>query len=162
MDNDGWGDPNNSETSCGVLRSQGYVKDNTDCDDNSADINPEATEVCNGIDDNCSGTIDNVTAELLTTFYEDSDGDTYGNFDIAMLTCFASSGYVDNSDDCDDTAAAIHPGAVEVCNGKDDNCSGTIDDVDSTEGETFYQDADGDGFGNLDITTTACPFSDKL
>lgn len=51
------------------------------------------------------------------------------------LSCFEVSGYVKNSGDCDDTSAAVNPDATEICNGIDDNCSGTIDDA---EGEVLY------------------------
>ena len=47
----------------------------------------------------------------------DGDGDTYG----PGTGC---------GGDCDDARAAVHPGAVEVCNGTDDDCSGAADDGD--------------------------------
>ncbi len=50
-------------------------------------------------------------------------------------------------DDCDDSDAAIHPGATEVCNGVDDNCN-----ADTDEGlamVTVYVDADADRYGEL-------------
>jgi len=77
------------------------------------------------------------------TFYQDSDGDGYGSSIIQELACTQPSGYVSNSDDCDDTNPAIHPGADEVCNGIDDNCDLQID-----EGLTF--DNDGDGYSTSD------------
>ena len=62
--------------------------------------------------------------------------------------------------DCDDGDPSIHPGAVEICNGIDDDCDRLIDDSDdslSSVGlETFYEDADGDGYGTADVTRAAC------
>jgi len=43
-----------------------------------------------------------------------------------------------------------------VCNGKDDNCSGTVDDVPADQMRTVYQDADKDGYGNPDISKSEC------
>ena len=57
------------------------------------------------------------------------------------------------ADDCNDNDAAIHPGADETCNGFDDDCNGTIDDDLLA---TFYRDADGDSFGDLDDMASAC------
>jgi MYXO-CTERM domain-containing protein len=50
--------------------------------------------------------------------------------------------------DCDDADPAIHPGAVDACDGIDDDCDGT-------DGPTWYRDADGDGHG-ADLSTIAC------
>jgi len=46
--------------------------------------------------------------------------------------------------DCDDNDASIKPGAVEACDGVDNDCDG---DIDEGTGDLFYVDADGDGFG---------------
>ena len=122
-----------------------------DCNDNISLIHPGAAETCNGIDDNCNGQIDE---GVLTTFYRDADGDGFGNFALTTIACSAPLGYVSNHADCNDTNAAIHPGATELCNGMDDNCDGQIDEGGLTS--TFYRDADGDGYGNLALTIQAC------
>jgi hypothetical protein len=77
--------------------------------------------------------------EQLTPYYRDADGDTYGNPAVSTLACEAPAGYVDNSTgfDCDDTDAAVHPGAAEVCNGIDDDCNGLVDDNETCDG-TLY------------------------
>jgi hypothetical protein len=88
-----------------------------------------------------------------STWYADADGDGYGLSTSTLSYCTQPYGYVANSTDCDDAVASINPGASEVCNSADDNCSGAAD-----EGLTFsnyYADADGDGFG-AGLPTTTC------
>ena len=98
-----------------------------DCDDTDADINAEGTDVpCNGIDEDCSGTDDASTAD---TWYEDSDGDSYGNAGSALAACTQPEGYVADNTDCDDDNGGSYPGNAEVCgNGIDDNCDGNVDE----------------------------------
>jgi hypothetical protein len=59
-------------------------------------------------------------------------------------------------DDCDDTNAAVHPSAVEVCNAVDDDCDGATDEHGSVGELGWYVDADGDGFGSAHVEQTAC------
>ncbi|WP_173179852.1 MopE-related protein [Desulfosarcina ovata] len=141
----------NPDTLDDDLDQDGYVLAD-DCDDTDAAVNPEATEVCDGIDNNCDGQIDE---GVTTTFYLDADGDGFGDEAAPTEACEAPTGYVAVAGDCDDTDAAINPGATEVCDDIDNNCDGQID-----EGcGVYYQDADGDGYGNPDVSIedTALP-----
>ncbi|MED5372111.1 MAG: MopE-related protein [Myxococcota bacterium] len=119
----------------------------TDCDDSDAAVHPGAIEVCNGIDDDCSGGEDDLIEG--PAFYLDSDGDGYGNPETGKIMCAEEAiGRVSESGDCDDTDGAVNPGALEICNGVDDDCDGGIDDDDPEFTDTtFYRDMDGDGFG---------------
>ena len=102
--------------------ADGYSELAGDCDDANAFVSPYATEVVNGLDDNCDGRIDEGSG------WYDDDGD----------------GYAEEEGDCDDADADVHPGAVETDNDRDDDCDGLVDngavDLDS-DGFTV---ADGD------------------
>ncbi len=148
-DSDGFGNPLSSIQA--ASQPAGYVSNSTDCNDNNANIKPSATEICNGVDDDCDGSVDE---GVQSTFYRDQDADGFGNSAITILACTAPAGYVSNSSDCNDNNANIKPGATEICNGIDDNCNGTIDEGFSPT--TFYRDQDNDGFGNISITIISC------
>jgi len=61
VDADGYGDPAVAWPSCSGTIPAGYAANSTDCNDASASVHPAAAEVCNGIDDNCDGILDNAT-----------------------------------------------------------------------------------------------------
>ena len=99
-------------------------------------------DICNGLDDNCDGALDN----------GDSDVD----------------GYTDCVD-CAPFTWAIHPGAAEICNGLDDNCDQMVDDFPGADldgdgvavcdncpqtANPGQEDEDHDGFGD---TCDTCP-----
>ncbi len=149
-DGDGYGDADTAQSACD--QPSGHVADSSDCDDDDDSVNPNAVETCNDTDDDCDGDIDEDATDA-TTWYADADGDGYGDADTVEVSCDAASGWLDDATDCDDTDAAINPGAEEVCDGADNDCDSTTDE-NATDAATWYEDSDGDGFGA--DATVAC------
>ncbi len=156
-DGDGWGDEDAGEQRCS--QPSGYVAAGEDCDDGDAEINPFADEVCNEIDDDCDGLVDDDDSVASgDSWYADDDGDGFGDASSSIPACAQPSGYVSDDSDCDDTDAAIHPEGTEICNGADDDCDGLVDDDDDgvSGRDMWYADDDGDGYGNAGDFTPAC------
>ena len=147
-DGDFYGNPDDTVFDCSP--PAGYTVDDTDCDDTNAAVNPWAVETCNGVDDNCDGTIDE---GVKTTYYADADGDNYGDSDSMIEDCSAPAGFVADATDCDDTAAPVNPGELEICDGFDNNCDSTVDEGVKT---TYYADTDGDNYGDSDSMIEDC------
>ncbi|MFM9949911.1 MAG: MopE-related protein, partial [Saprospiraceae bacterium] len=203
VDNDGY---STGATLTQCLRPVGYkvaaelTSTMGDCNDNAPAINPAATEICDGVDNNCNGSTDE---GVQTTYYLDMDGDGFGNPSNSTLACSLPSGYVINNTDCNDNSvlekpgqvwykdtdgdgysngatltqclrpvgykvpaeltattgdcndnnAAIKPGALEICDGVDNDCDGATDEGVKTE---YFADTDGDGFGDPNNTITEC------
>jgi hypothetical protein len=129
-----------------------------DCNDADPLIHPGVTELCNNVDDDCDGTVDEgfidadhdgITGcagdcndsnpavhpgatEVCNHVDDDCDVSVDEGFPDADFDGFASC-----AGDCNDANPAIHPGAVEVCNGVDDDCNNATDES---------LDLDGDGF----------------
>jgi hypothetical protein len=166
-DDDGYGDPStdNATTACDLPDGYTTAADATDCDDTNRDVNPDATEICNDIDDDCANGADdadpNVSYGRGDVWYEDDDGDSYGNLSSPTSSCDQPADYVRDDSDCDDTERTINPGADEVCDNDDvdENCAGGADDDDpSVTGPftTFYADSDRDSFGDPDTSVEQC------
>lgn len=137
-DGDGFGDLLNDSMACNL--PVGYVSDSSDCNDTNELIFPTAIDLCNSIDDNCNGLIDEDA--IFTTWYSDADGDNFGDMFNDSISCFDLLEYVIDNTDCNDLNAEINPAAVEICNSIDDNCNTLIDE--GLTIYTFYVDADGD------------------
>ena len=153
-DGDGFGDADTSITACDT--PSGYTDDASDCDDDDATIHPDADEYCDGVDNNCDGIVDEDTAVDVAVWYEDSDSDGYGQPSVTDFACDPPAGFADNAFDCDDANVAVNPDADELCNGYDDNCDGTVDEIGAVDAPTWYADADADGFGDPSTTIEAC------
>ncbi len=127
-----------------------------ECDDTSAANFPGATEVCDSVDNDCDGTVDEADAVDAITWYADADADLYGDPATSSVSCSAPLGYVVDGSDCDDTDSAVNPAAVEVCNTLDDDCDGAIDEDSAADASDWYLDDDGDGYGDGSTPTRAC------
>lgn len=170
FDGDGFGDPNVVIVS--TTAPAGYVAQAGDCNDSNNAISPNSTEVCNGQDDDCDGSIDEgfdfdgdgytscggdcndnnaaiypTNVELCNGIDDNCDGLVDEGFDND------NDGYTTCEGDCNDNNANIYPGATEVCNNADDDCDGLVDEGVTT---TYYLDGDGDGYGLSNSTVVAC------
>ncbi len=125
-----------------------------DCDDEDPSVHPDAEEHCDGVDEDCDGAVDEDPVDA-GSWYADGDGDGWGTDNHSELACTQPSGKVAEAGDCDDGDPSVHPGADETCNGQDDDCDHEIDE-DVIDGETWYTDADGDGWGDPHAAIRAC------
>lgn len=220
-DADGFGDAQVPLSAC--VAPVGYVENSEDCDDFQPNSYPGASEVCDGLDNNCDGGVDEAAVDAPTWYfdgdsdgfgdatvawvvvcvgpvgyalgagdcndgdplyypyaaescgdpdyncdglagfpvlYADSDGDGHGDPNVTVYStdpCAPGAGGVLVPDDCDDTVSTTYLGAVELCDGVDNNCEGRVDEDDPRRGATFYVDVDGDGYGNVWITACTSP-----
>lgn len=118
----------------------GWTEADGDCDDNNAAIHPEAIEACDGMDTDCDGILD-----PSFVWYSDEDKDGAGDPLHPSSACLAPTGTVGNAEDCNDSDPAYSPSAQDICDLKDNDCDGVIDEhLPSYR----YRDLDGDGFGD--------------
>ncbi|MEZ4977732.1 MAG: putative metal-binding motif-containing protein [Chitinophagales bacterium] len=140
-DNDNFGDPTNSIVVCSGTAPTGYVANNLDCNDGNSNINPNGTEICDNIDNNCNAQIDeNLT---LFTYYRDFDNDGFGDANTSIEICLSSApaGYTVDSTDCNDALSSINPNATDIPgNGIDEDCDGSD--------ATLVVDNDNDNYDN--------------
>ena len=122
----------------------------SDCNDLDATINPGAEELCDNLDNNCDGQIDE---GVTTIYYLDADSDGFGDENSFIESCEVANRYVANGNDCDDTNDVVYPGAPELCDGIDNDCN---DDIDDNLGSTWFVDSDLDGYGDPDQPFEGC------
>jgi hypothetical protein len=151
-DGDGFGDAHGTAVAA-CSRPAGRVPDATDCDDARAATNPGAPDICNTFDDDCDGHVDEGDAAPIT-FYLDADHDHYGGTSMILACSAPSSSYVTLSGDCNDGQPSVNPGALEVCDGLDDDCDGSTDEPPANP-TTWHRDQDGDLYGGA-TTIVAC------
>ncbi len=126
LDGDGDGFGNADRTSVACAQPDGHVATGDDCDDTDETVFPGAIDSCNDLDDHCDGETDE---ELETNAgYTDADTDGYGAGDYAE-GCEVPATVVATGDDCDDADPAVNPGAGEAIDGRDEDCSGAVDDL---------------------------------
>ena len=147
-DGDGFGDATRSAyTVCVVGTAQ--VTNNDDCDDTNADINPDAKDECNFIDDDCDQFVDE--DEPPTRVWLDDDEDGFGDaHGTAFSVCVPAGKNVTNNTDCDDTDPDVHPDAKDVCNYRDDDCDRFVDEDEPPT--QVWRDEDEDGYGDANGT----------
>ncbi len=150
VDGDGYGDPDPAATQVACENPAGFVPNSTDCDDTTADAYPGATEVCDGLDNNCDGQVDEGVGNV---YFSDADADGFGDPAGGVRACETPAGYVTDATDCDDASAASNPAEEEVCDERDNDCDGTVDE-DVTL--AFYADIDGDGYGDDSVIEAEC------
>jgi hypothetical protein len=177
-DQDGFGTATSTAVACD--RPAGFVAEASDCDDGAAGVHPGQVELCDGVDQDCDGLIDD-EAEDATAWYGDLDGDGFGNPNDIVLSCTQPPGRLADALDCDDADDGVNPAVADVCDELDRNCDGRIDacstvlrgEVSRTSATAAWQgeqewsragealapagDVDGDGFNDLLV---AAPLTD--
>lgn len=128
-DQDGFGDLQRALLRCAPPRSVVAVTRSGDCNDEPEDggrfFFPGAREQCDSLDHDCDGLPNNGLDGGI--FFLDQDSDGYGDRERSATFCVPPPGWVANRDDCAPTEVALHPGAVERCNKRDDDCDGVTD-----------------------------------
>ena len=175
-DSDGFGDAAVSIVSCDAPVN--YVADGTDCSDSDPLSYPGASELCDGLDNDCNGLADadvlgevDGDADTVLSCNDCDDADAAAYPGAVEVSCDGVDQDCDGSDlepdydldgfttcagDCDDLDPTVNPGATEFCDSIDNNCDGVVDEDAAVDALTWYADGDSDGFGNLGSPQNAC------
>ncbi len=131
LDTDGFGDTDLPLLACTAPAN--HVLADSDCDDTNSDVFPGATETCDGLDNDCDGTIDE---DFL--WYTDADDDGFGNDTTATPSCVPVSGAVQVGGDCDDSDATKQQAVILTVLAAEDSEVGTAHYI-ATQGSSVIE-----------------------
>ncbi len=123
-----------------ALPASGWSSKEGDCDDRVSSVFPQGQEVCDGLDNNCNGEVDEGLDNRNLEGFPDVDGDGYGVLEggIAGKICALPRGFAPVAGDCQPSDPKVSPSQPERCNTIDDNCNGLVD-----EAPVFFPGPDG-------------------
>jgi hypothetical protein len=144
--------PDDTATEPTDADSDGYPSD-IDCDDENPDVHPDADEVCNEVDDDCDGGVDEDATDA-STWYTDADADGWGDPDSPVAACEQPSDAVTDNTDCDDGDSGSNPDAEEICDdGADNDCDGAADEYCAPPDDYPLEGADAVLYGTTEGAT---------
>jgi hypothetical protein len=161
-DDDSAGDDDDSAVEQVIDADGDGFDERLDCDDEDAAVNPGADELCDEIDNDCDGEIDEDDAVDARTWYQDEDGDGFGDDSTAHTSCSTFVTETIHGGDCNDTDPSFHPGAAESdCSDPADyNCDGAVGYADTdADGSPACEDCDDD---NADLNAAQVEICDSL
>jgi len=99
-----------------------------DCNDLNPWVFPGATEMCDGVDNDCDNEVDEEGATGCNWFFADPDLDGYGSGEPVCSCDAPGNGWAVMGGDCDEESSDIHPGALELCDEEDNDCDQEVDE----------------------------------
>jgi len=157
IDGDGYGDDAEVECWCEAVATH-TASEGGDCVDNDSSYNPGVVDTWYDAEDSdCAGD-DDFDADgdgYFSALFTEETSATFRYIDGELVAVDAATEGRLGGGDCDDAEATVFPGAAEVCDGLDNDCNDLVDD----EVEvllTLFEDFDGDGFGDPDVSELGC------